>query len=79
MDLAKAVEGMHSSRPNARVLLIIDTCQAATLFPHIRVPNLLAVASSGAGGPWRWQLAAWHAVLAGRLAVSRDGQRIAST
>ena len=45
-ELAEALGGMYRSRTYANVLLIIDTCQAATLFSQIRVPNVLAIASS---------------------------------
>ena len=50
-ELAAAVEGAHSNRGHAHVLLIIDTCQAATLVSQLRIPSLLAVASSGSGVP----------------------------
>ena len=45
-EMAEALGGMHRKRAYANVLLIVDTCQAATLFSQIRVPDVLAIASS---------------------------------
>ena len=45
-EMAEALAGMHRKRAYSNVLLIVDTCQAATLFSQIRVPNVLAIASS---------------------------------
>lgn len=45
-ELARAISTMHSLRRYNRLLLILDTCQAATMYRHIEAPNVIAIASS---------------------------------
>jgi len=45
-DLADAIEQMHLARRYNEILLIVDTCQAATLYRKIYSPNVIAVSSS---------------------------------
>ncbi|KAK9800170.1 hypothetical protein WJX73_002685 [Symbiochloris irregularis] len=48
-QLADALDNMHSSRRYNQVLLIVDTCQAASLFSKVVVPNVFSIGSSKAG------------------------------
>lgn len=45
-DVADAVQQMHEKGRYNEVLLIVETCQAATLYSRIHSPNVLACASS---------------------------------
>ncbi len=48
-DLADALEQMHQHGRFNEMLVIIDTCQASTMFDQIRVPNVITIASSSKG------------------------------
>ena len=45
-ELGRAFAAMQARRNCSHVLLIVDTCQATTLFTQLQQTNLLAVASS---------------------------------
>lgn len=45
-DLADAIQQMHLARRYNEILLIVDTCQAATLYRKIYSPNVAALTSS---------------------------------
>lgn len=48
-DLADALQQMHERRRYNQILLMIDTCQAATMHEHILAPGVTAIASSVRG------------------------------
>ena len=48
-ELGLAFVAMQARRACSRVLLIVDTCQAATLSTQLQGPSVLAVASSVRG------------------------------
>jgi phosphatidylinositol glycan class K len=48
-DLSDAVAQMHAKQRYGRLTLIIDTCQASSLFASIRSPNVVSIASSKTG------------------------------
>lgn len=48
-DLAAAVAQMHASKRYGRLLIMLDTCQAATMYRSVKVPNWIGVASSKLG------------------------------
>jgi phosphatidylinositol glycan class K len=49
-DLATAIKSMHSSGRYKELLLVLDTCQAATLYSELdSVPNWAGIASSKLG------------------------------
>lgn len=48
-DLAHALQEMHVKRRYSKLLLILDTCQAATLANHITTPNITIMSSSMKG------------------------------
>lgn len=48
-DLADAINQMHERRRFNEMVVIIDTCQAASMFEKINVPNVLTIASSSKG------------------------------
>ncbi|KAF8057151.1 PIG-K [Scenedesmus sp. PABB004] len=45
-DVADAVQQMHEKGRYRELLLVVETCQAATLYSRITSPNVLAMASS---------------------------------
>lgn len=64
-DVAGALAQMAAAGRYAELLLVADTCQAATLWSRVRgVPNLLAVASSKLGARRGWGGAGRRAALA---------------
>ncbi|XP_059641452.1 uncharacterized protein LOC132283515 [Cornus florida] len=48
-DLADAVKQMKEKRRFKELLIMVDTCQAATLFSQLRSPGVLAIGSSMKG------------------------------
>lgn len=48
-DLADAIEQMHQKRRYAEILLMVDSCQAASMYEHVRSPNFLGFSSSIVG------------------------------
>lgn len=48
-DLADAVQQMYLKGRYYQILLLVDTCQAATLYQHITAPHVLAGSSSVKG------------------------------
>lgn len=46
MDLAEALDEMHSKRRYNEVLLMVDTCQASTLGEDLAAPNVAYMSSS---------------------------------
>ncbi|KAK4984466.1 glycosylphosphatidylinositol anchor biosynthesis [Elasticomyces elasticus] len=46
VDLADAFEQMHEKRRYNSILFLVDTCQAGTLLPSLRSPNIIAAGSS---------------------------------
>jgi glycosylphosphatidylinositol transamidase (GPIT) subunit GPI8 len=49
-DLAAAIKSMHSARRYKELLLVLDTCQAATLYSELdAIPNWAGIASSKLG------------------------------
>ena len=48
-DVAQAFDRMHAAGRYRRLLFLVDTCQAETLWAHVRAPNVVAVGSSVAG------------------------------
>jgi phosphatidylinositol glycan class K len=49
-DLAAAIKSMHSAKRYKELLLVLDTCQAATLYSELdSVPNWAGIASSKLG------------------------------
>jgi phosphatidylinositol glycan class K len=48
-DLADAIGQMHERRRFHRMLVMIDTCQADSMFEAIAVPNVVTIASSSRG------------------------------
>jgi phosphatidylinositol glycan class K len=48
-DIADAIEQMATKRRYNEMLIMVDTCQAGTLFNHLYSPNVLAVGSSAFG------------------------------
>ncbi|KAK0601216.1 hypothetical protein LWI29_022250 [Acer saccharum] len=48
-DLADAVKQMKEKRRFKELLIMVDTCQAATLFSQLRSPGVLAIGSSKKG------------------------------
>ena len=48
-DLADAIGQMHERRRFHNMLVMIDTCQADTMFDQINVPNVVTIASSSRG------------------------------
>ena len=48
-DLASAIEQMAERRRFHRMLVMIDTCQAASMFEKISSPNVITIASSSKG------------------------------
>jgi len=45
-ELADALEQMHIAKRYNEILLVVDTCQAATLYSKIYSPNIIAISSS---------------------------------
>ncbi|KAJ7531718.1 hypothetical protein O6H91_14G055900 [Diphasiastrum complanatum] len=48
-DLADAIEQMHEKKRYKELLIMVDTCQAATLYSQIYSPGVLSVSSSKKG------------------------------
>lgn len=48
-DLAKVYEEMNIKRKYHTVMMIIDTCEAQTLFETVNSPNLILVGTSKKG------------------------------
>ena len=48
-DLADALAQMHEKRRFKEVFLMVDTCEAASMYEQIRVPGVVAAASSLTG------------------------------
>ena len=46
MDLAKVYDEMHKKRKYESIFMIMDTCEAQSLFDDIKAPNLILLASS---------------------------------
>lgn len=47
--LAKAVKDMHKNKRYGELLVLLDTCQAATMYSEIQVPGWLGISSSMLG------------------------------
>lgn len=45
-EIAAAIDHMHQQQRYQRLLLIVDTCQAASLAKHITAPNVVFIGSS---------------------------------
>ena len=45
-DLAKVYDEMHKKRKYESIFMIMDTCEAMSLFDHVLAPNLILLASS---------------------------------
>jgi phosphatidylinositol glycan class K len=45
-DVADAINAMHRAQRYHRLLFVVDTCQAETIFTHISAPNVVSIASS---------------------------------
>lgn len=45
-ELGDAIQNMWEAHRYRKMLLIVDTCQAATLYRLVSAPNVIAVASS---------------------------------
>lgn len=52
-DLADALQQMHEKGRYNELLLMVETCEAATLVDKISAPNIVATASSVLGGSHR--------------------------
>lgn len=48
-DVADAVAQMHEKGRYNEILLVVETCQAATMYSRIHSPNVLGIASSKKG------------------------------
>eukprot|EP00457_Paulinella_chromatophora_P012652 gb/GEZN01012880.1/.p1 GENE.gb/GEZN01012880.1/~~gb/GEZN01012880.1/.p1 ORF type:complete len:288 (-),score=10.18 gb/GEZN01012880.1/:136-999(-) len=48
-DIADTIQQMHKQRRYNRILFIVDTCQAASLFTQIYSPNVVTIGSSQLG------------------------------
>lgn len=49
MDISDAIQQMHEKKRYRALLLVVDTCQAASLFQSLKSPNVLAIGSSATG------------------------------
>lgn len=45
-DIADAVAEMHARRRYRRLFVILETCQASTMFARVRSPNVFMLAAS---------------------------------
>lgn len=48
-DVADAIAQMHEKGRYNEVLLIVETCQASTMYSRVHSPNVLGMASSKKG------------------------------
>jgi phosphatidylinositol glycan class K len=48
-DLADALQQMHEKKRYNEILLVVETCEAATLIEKVAAPNIVATASSVRG------------------------------
>lgn len=48
-DLADAISQMHERKRFNEIMIMIDTCQAVTMFENINVPGVITIASSSRG------------------------------
>jgi Peptidase C13 family len=51
MDVADAIADMHARGRYHKLFLMVETCQASTMFAHVRSPNVFMLAASKKGLP----------------------------
>lgn len=50
-DVAEAIAEMHARKRYKNLFLVLETCQAATMFARVRSPNVFLLAASKRGAP----------------------------
>ena len=49
MDVADAIADMHARGRYRKLFLMVETCQASTMFAHVKSPNVFMLAASKKG------------------------------
>jgi GPI-anchor transamidase subunit K len=49
MDIAEAVSEMHARRRYKNLFIVVETCQAATMFARVKSPGAFLLAASRKG------------------------------
>jgi GPI-anchor transamidase subunit K len=49
MDIADAIADMYARGRYGKLFLMVETCQASTMFAHVRSPNVFMLAASKKG------------------------------